>query len=406
MDVEDALGEGARRTRRRAAACSRRGRSTRRPRRRAAGDAALLVRGAGRDGRHAARPPRSAGRARAPSRGPAHRRRCSATSAICAGSSPRATAPAASATKLLPRPESRTPSSARSSARAPAFSCQSSLLEAGADRGRRPRRRRPRRTRPMGSARWPAARRRRESSASASGATTATMPIPMLKTRNISSSSTSPFVLQQAEGLGDLPAAEADLRLRGPAGRTRGTLSVRPPPVMWASACRPGLTRAAGAAARGRRGAARAATRRPCACPGSREVRSLQPEAAAARTGSGAPASSRWCAARPRAGRAGRRRRATRAPSSTCGAVDQADDEADQLVVAGLVEARHLRGLAAEQRAAVLAAAVAPRRAPARPSRPARARPRRRSRGRTAARAPCTRMSLTQWFTRSRPTVE
>ena len=46
------------------------------------------------------------------------------------------------------------------------------------------------------------------------------------------------------------------------------------------------------------------------------------------------------------------------APSTTRRAVDDADDEAGEVVLAVGVEAGHLGGLAAEQRAAVLAAAA------------------------------------------------
>ena len=123
------------------------------------------------------------------------------------------------------------------------------------------------------------------------------------------------------------------------------------------------------------------------------------------RTARAAPANSRWCAGRPTAGRSARRPARSRARRSTLRLLDDADDEAGDVVFAVGVEARHLRGLAAEQRAAVLAARRAPcRRRPAR-RRPATAGRSPGSRERTAARAPCTRMSLTQWLTRSAPTV-
>ena len=191
-------------------------------------------------------------------------------------------------------------------------------------------------------------------------------------------------------------------RPRSPSGRMRGRFSVMPPPVM----CAMPLTSPRSSS--GRTSAQiRPVRREQRVADGRAELRHERVGAAArhARTARGARASSRWCAGRTTAGRSARRRARCVRPSMTPRPLDDADDEAGDVVLAVGVEARHLGGLAAEQRAAVLAARRARRRR--RPARRRRATAGRSpgSRGRTAARAPCTRMSLTQWFTRSAPTV-
>ena len=65
--------------------------------------------------------------------------------------------------------------------------------------------------------------------------TSATMPIPQLKMRRISSSSTLPSDCIQSNSSGRVQLSRLICADR-PSGRTRGTFSVRPPPVMWASA--------------------------------------------------------------------------------------------------------------------------------------------------------------------------
>ena len=86
----------------------------------------------------------------------------------------------------------------------------------------------------------PTERRSPSTSASPLGSTTRIMPIPMLKTRSISSASTSPVSWRKwkSSGIGQLP-----IRIRAwvSAGSTRGRLSVMPPPVMWAMPCRAAL---------------------------------------------------------------------------------------------------------------------------------------------------------------------
>ena len=107
------------------------------------------------------------------------------------------------------------------------------------------------------------------------------------------------------------------------------------------------------------------------------------------RTRSAAPASSRWCAGRTTAGRSATspgddapcRRSAARARHD-------ADDEAGDVVLAVRVEAGHLGGLAAEQRAAVRRGTRSPAPRRSAPRRPGRAGRSPGSRGRTAAARP------------------
>ncbi len=71
--------------------------------------------------------------------------------------------------------------------------------------------------------------------AASSGATTITKPIPMLKVRRISASSTAAARWMAAK-IGGEGHARGSIRARRPAGSTRGRFSVMPPPVMWAIA--------------------------------------------------------------------------------------------------------------------------------------------------------------------------
>ena len=117
------------------------------------------------------------------------------------------------------------------------------------------------------------------------------------------------------------------------------------------------------------------------------------------------PANIRWCAGRWRAAPSSTSPARIALPVSNSRPLGRAHDEARQVVFALGVQAGHFGGFAADQRAAVVPAAA--RNAGDRPPRPrcvAVCRPRN-SPGKTAARAPCTAISLTQWFTRSSPTV-
>src|ERR1051325_2648972 len=76
-------------------------------------------------------------------------------------------------------------------------------------------------------------------SSRASAATTSTMPTPRLNTRLISSSAMLPASPSSRNSGGTVQLATR-MRARHPAGRLRGTLSVSPPPVTCAIACRPG----------------------------------------------------------------------------------------------------------------------------------------------------------------------
>ena len=67
------------------------------------------------------------------------------------------------------------------------------------------------------------------------GATITTIPTPQLKVRSISAASTGPADAshENTGGTGRRPRSIAAEQLFG---STRGTFSVMPPPVMWASA--------------------------------------------------------------------------------------------------------------------------------------------------------------------------
>jgi len=72
---------------------------------------------------------------------------------------------------------------------------------------------------------------------SASAASSAsTMPMPQLKVRYISKSSTPPISCSQSKIAGRFHA-RASITARTPSGSTRGTLPGSPPPVMCAAAC-------------------------------------------------------------------------------------------------------------------------------------------------------------------------
>ena len=175
----------------------------------------------------------------------------------------------------------------------------------------------------------------------------AIMPMPQLK---VFSSSGSRHVggLRPASGT---PAAVAQaprsISQASPSGSTRGGFSVRPPPVIWASA-----VHAAGAdrgqrlfhikpRRRQQRLAQRAVARRATARP-SQGPTAPPPCARSC---------SRWNAPRSRQGPAARRPAATPCGRS-CPALHRADGKARQVEIALVIHARHLGRLAADQRAA------------------------------------------------------
>src|SRR5262249_54423954 len=75
----------------------------------------------------------------------------------------------------------------------------------------------------------------RSSASASAGATKATMPSPRLNVRSMSASSTpaSRFTIVKIGGSNQLRRSSSTASSSGSA---RGTLSTRPPPVMWASA--------------------------------------------------------------------------------------------------------------------------------------------------------------------------
>src|SRR5262245_6577690 len=93
---------------------------------------------------------------------------------------------------------------------------------------------RPGSTLPIRTGSYPAAVKRAITSASALGATTATMPMPQLKVRNISAASSLPTCCSQPNTAGACQAPRSTWAA-APAGRMRGKFSLRPPPVMCAS---------------------------------------------------------------------------------------------------------------------------------------------------------------------------
>ncbi len=70
------------------------------------------------------------------------------------------------------------------------------------------------------------------------GATTMIMPIPQLKVRSISGWAMRPACANQRK-MGKTGTAARSIRAQIPSGSTRGILSGKPPPVMWASAFTP-----------------------------------------------------------------------------------------------------------------------------------------------------------------------
>ena len=132
------------------------------------------------------------------------------------------------------------------------------------------------------------------------------------------------------------------------------------------------------------------AARRPTVQPSFRQ-RSSWDRSRRPRTAACAPASSRWCAARWRAGRASTSPARIALPVSSCAALDRAHDEARQVVLAGGVESRHLGRLAADQGAAVRPAAARDARHHLRRPRRRRACRPRNNPGKTAASRPAPR---------------
>ena len=79
----------------------------------------------------------------------------------------------------------------------------------------------------------PAARSAFSAAAASLALTTAVMPMPQLKTRNISLSATLPCCLSHWKS-GGRGHCLRSMRAVSPSDSMRGTLPVNPPPVMWA----------------------------------------------------------------------------------------------------------------------------------------------------------------------------
>ena len=77
-----------------------------------------------------------------------------------------------------------------------------------------------------------------------SGATTTTMPTPQLNVRSISGSAMPPVAASQRNS-GVTGTRARSTRTPSPSGSTRGMFSVKPPPVMCASAFTPPVSRIA-----------------------------------------------------------------------------------------------------------------------------------------------------------------
>ena len=178
----------------------------------------------------------------------------------------------------------------------------------------------------------------------------------MLNARNISSVAMPPRCCRSAKSGGTAHARAIDAARRSLPAASRGRFSVMPPPVMCAMPFdEPGVEQRPQRRAGSDRCGASSAS--PTVAPSS-GTNGVGASARRRRTARGAPASSRSCAGRPTAGRSARRPATIARPSITSRLLDDADDEAGDVVLAVGVEARHLRGLAADQRAAVLAAAA------------------------------------------------
>ena len=98
--------------------------------------------------------------------------------------------------------------------------------------------------RPIGNTCSPAAVSSAATASAASGAATTTMPMPQLKVRSISDSATPPTSDSQPKTGGGMIASRSML-MPTPSGSTRGRLSGKPPPVMWARALIPSVVRKA-----------------------------------------------------------------------------------------------------------------------------------------------------------------
>ena len=255
------------------------------------------------------------------------------TTAISASKRPAAIA-SAIATKFEPRPESRMPR----------------RFIGSITRTPRARRAPPRRwdtkARAACSSIFPA-------SGSLRGETTRIMPMPRLKVRRQSCSGMCP-ILRSSSKIGGTGQEPRSMRTPKPSGRMRGVLSVMPPPVM----CAAPLSKPASCERAQRlqiaavqlqqlvaRRAAQFVNRVSRAVPGHFEQQlARQRVAVGVQPGGG----------QPEQHVAGADRRA----GEHALALDRAHDEAGQIVFAGGVEARHLGGLAADQRAAVVPAAA------------------------------------------------
>ncbi len=180
------------------------------------------------------------------------------------------------------------------------------------------------------------------------------MPIPQLKVRAISSGAMLPALLERAKTSGRRQRAVSTIA-RQPSGRTRGMFSSRPPPVMWAKPVDP----------------CRLDQREKRTDVDSRRRRAAPRQAFVA---SNVPSGVSHIAHDPPDQRETVRMnaRARQAKDDVTGrdgcsgqhpvAVDRSDAEAGEVVVAGRIHARHLGRLAADQRAAGLAASFGDRR--------------------------------------------
>ena len=125
-------------------------------------------------------------------------------------------------------------------------------------------------TSPMRTALSPAARKRcRDLRRPRPAPTTTIMPMPQLKVRSISASATPPVCASQPNTGGTGDRVEVDARRRRRSGSTRGMLSGKPPPVMWASALMPRRSRGSRRAAASHRSASARAAPRRASAPGA-----------------------------------------------------------------------------------------------------------------------------------------
>ena len=223
--------------------------------------------------------------------------------------------------------------------------------------------------------------------------------------QHLGSAATGPVAASQRNTGGSRQARRDRARRRGASGSTRGMFSGKPPPVICASALTPARrARSTREQRASHRAASASAAPRPSVAAGAKGA-GVAPGRARSAPRCGAPARSRWNASPMRQGRARHRpprcRCAARARRARPRRPRSPRDRSRPCV-----KPRHLRGLAADQRAAGFAAAGGDAGDDAAaPSARDRACRSRNSRGRTSGSAPCTTRSLTHIATRSMPTV-